>query len=42
MAITIGGGFTGNGVMFINQASISAILLIALQLPGAGSGRRGC
>jgi uncharacterized membrane protein YgaE (UPF0421/DUF939 family) len=34
VAITIGGGFAGNGVMFINQASVSAILMIALQLPG--------
>jgi len=34
VAITVGGGFTGNGAMFINQASVSAILVIALQLPG--------
>ena len=34
VTIAIGGGFTGNGVMFINQASVSAILLIALPLPG--------
>jgi uncharacterized membrane protein YgaE (UPF0421/DUF939 family) len=34
VTIAISGGFTGNGVMFINQASVSAILLIALPLPG--------
>jgi len=39
IAITIGGGFTGNGAMFINQASVSAILVIALQLPGGVSQR---
>ena len=39
VAIAIGGGFTGNGVMFINQAAVSAILVIALQLPGGGSQR---
>jgi len=39
VTITIGGGFTGNGVMFINQASVSAILVIALQLPGGVSQR---
>jgi uncharacterized membrane protein YgaE (UPF0421/DUF939 family) len=39
VAIPIGGGFTGNGVMFINQASVSAILVIALQLPGGVSQR---
>jgi uncharacterized membrane protein YgaE (UPF0421/DUF939 family) len=36
IAIAIGGGFTGNGAMFINQTSVSAILMIALQLPGGG------
>ena len=39
VAIAIGGGFTGNGVMFINQAAVSAILVIALQLPGGVSQR---
>jgi uncharacterized membrane protein YgaE (UPF0421/DUF939 family) len=34
VTIAISGGFTGNGVMFTNQASVSAILLIALPLPG--------
>ena len=39
VAIMVGGGFTGNGVMFINQASVSAFLVIALQLPGGVSQR---
>jgi uncharacterized membrane protein YgaE (UPF0421/DUF939 family) len=39
VAITIGGGFTGNGAMFINQTSVSAILVIALPIPGGGSQR---
>jgi len=34
VAIGIGGGFTGSGVMFINQTSVSAILVIALQQSG--------
>jgi uncharacterized membrane protein YgaE (UPF0421/DUF939 family) len=36
VAIAIGGGFTGSGAMFINQTSVSAILVIGLQLPGGG------
>jgi uncharacterized membrane protein YgaE (UPF0421/DUF939 family) len=39
VAIAIGGGFTGSGAMFINQTSVSAILVIALPLPGGGSQR---
>ena len=36
VAIGVGGGFTGSGVMFINQTSVSAILVIALQQSGGG------
>jgi uncharacterized membrane protein YgaE (UPF0421/DUF939 family) len=36
VAIAIGGGFTGNGVMFVNQTSVSAILVLALPLVGGG------
>ena len=39
VAIAIGGGFTGNGAMFINQTSVSAILVIALPMPGGGAQR---
>lgn len=39
VATAIGGGFTGGGAMFINQTSVSAILVIALQLADTASAR---
>ena len=36
VAVAVGSGFTGNGAMFINQTSVSAILVIALQLSDSG------
>ena len=38
-ALAVGGGFIGQGLMFVNQTAASAILIIALQRSGSGSER---
>jgi uncharacterized membrane protein YgaE (UPF0421/DUF939 family) len=38
-ALVMGGGFIGEGLMFVNQAAASAILIIALQQSGSGDER---
>jgi uncharacterized membrane protein YgaE (UPF0421/DUF939 family) len=38
-ALAVGGGFIGQGLMFVNQTASSAILIIALQQSGSGSER---
>lgn len=38
-ALAVGGGFIGQGLMFVNQTASSAILIIALRQSGSGSER---
>jgi uncharacterized membrane protein YgaE (UPF0421/DUF939 family) len=39
VALMVGGGFVGEGMMFVNQAAASAILVVALQRHGTGPER---
>lgn len=39
VALAVGGGFFGQGLMFVNQTAASAILVIALHRSGSGSER---
>jgi uncharacterized membrane protein YgaE (UPF0421/DUF939 family) len=39
VAVAVGWGFVGQGMMFVNQAAASAILVIALRRSGTGSER---
>jgi uncharacterized membrane protein YgaE (UPF0421/DUF939 family) len=39
LAVLVGGGFVGQGMMFANQAAASAILVVALRRPGIGAER---
>ncbi len=39
LALALGGGFVGEGMMFVNQAAASAILVVALKRHGTGAER---
>jgi uncharacterized membrane protein YgaE (UPF0421/DUF939 family) len=39
VALAVGGGFVGEGMMFVNQAAASAILVVALRRHGTGAER---
>jgi uncharacterized membrane protein YgaE (UPF0421/DUF939 family) len=39
VALALGGGFVGEGMMFVNQAAASAILVVALKRHGTGGER---
>lgn len=39
VALALGGGFVGEGMMFVNQAAASAILVVALKRHGTGAER---
>jgi uncharacterized membrane protein YgaE (UPF0421/DUF939 family) len=39
VALALGGGFVGEGMMFVNQAAASAILVVALRRHGTGAER---
>jgi uncharacterized membrane protein YgaE (UPF0421/DUF939 family) len=39
VALAVGGGFVGQGMMFVNQAAASAILVVALRRHGTGAER---
>jgi uncharacterized membrane protein YgaE (UPF0421/DUF939 family) len=39
LAVALGGGFVGEGMMFVNQAAASAILVVALRRHGTGAER---
>jgi uncharacterized membrane protein YgaE (UPF0421/DUF939 family) len=39
VAVTLSGGFFGQGLMFVNQTAVSAILMIALHQAGTGTER---